>query len=86
MTFEQVIQAAIPNASPELCDFVLWERTPYPMGKVTARSLYRAASRLRRAQEHGILLCEMCDWPGKERGFVIICERCAEALDFKPAE
>ena len=49
MTFEDVIKAAIPGADEFVCDHVLWGRTPFPMGKVTARSLYRAASRLRRA-------------------------------------
>lgn len=57
----EIVRNAIPNASDELCDFILWERTPFPVGHVTARSLYAAANRFHRAYEHGKKLCMFCD-------------------------
>jgi hypothetical protein len=61
MTFAEVIKGAIPGADTDLCEFILWNRTPYPMGRVTARSLYQAASRWRRACAGDRKLCELCD-------------------------
>ena len=78
MTFAEVIRAAIPNADEATLDHVLWGRTPFPMGKVTARSLYKAASAFRRACEHGVQLCDFCDRPAVKGCWT--CERCAAAL------
>lgn len=61
MTPAQIIRGAIPDASDALCEHILWGRTPYPCGQITAKSLYRAASRLRRAAESGRHLCDFCD-------------------------
>jgi hypothetical protein len=49
-----VIKAAIPDADQSLCEHILWGRTPYPMGRVSARSLYQAASGFRRACDNSI--------------------------------
>jgi len=78
MTFKQVVQAAIPGASEELADFIIWNRTPFPMGEVTARSLYRAASAWRRANEHGINLCDFCHRIAMKDHWT--CEQCDRAL------
>lgn len=57
----EIVRGAIPGATAEMADSILWSRTCFPMGEVTARDLYRAASRCRRAHEHGLVMCEMCD-------------------------
>lgn len=77
MTFEQVIRAAMPDASEAVVDYVLWGRTPFPMGKVSARDLYQAAARFRRACISGHQLCELCDRVAAD-GW--ICARCNAAL------
>jgi RNase P subunit RPR2 len=79
MTYAEVIRGAIPLAPDELCEHILWSRTPYPMGRVTAQDLYRAASTFRRAADHNIELCDFCDQavvPSNR----FICERCDKAL------
>jgi len=78
MNVMQVVRAAIPGASEQLCEHILWGRTAFPVGRVWPRDLYRAADRLRRATEKGIELCEFCDAitePGK-----MACNRCDAAL------
>lgn len=60
MTGQEIIRAAIPGASDILCDHILWGRTPFPCGEVTAQSLYRAASAYQRATVKGIELCTFC--------------------------
>jgi hypothetical protein len=79
MTAAEIIRAAIPNAPEELCEHILWARTPFPCGRVSAQELYHAASTYRRASEHGIELCDFCD-----RAIVppnrFLCERCGDAL------
>lgn len=78
MNPQQIVRAAIPRASDELVDHVLFGRTPYPLAPVSAQSLYKAAYRFRRAWENGTKLCTFCDRraiPGEWE-----CERCARAL------
>ena len=58
-----IIRAAIPNCSDAQADYVLWSRTPFPIGRVSARSLYKAASGLYRASKRGISLCDFCHKP-----------------------
>jgi hypothetical protein len=79
MTPIEVIQRAIPGAPEELCDHILWARTPFPVGRVTARSLYKAARGWDRAQARGIELCDFCDNRVPE-GQRFLCERCSDAL------
>ena len=78
MTPQQIVRAAIPGASDALCEYVLWERTPFPVGRVTASSIYRAASRVVRAMEHGRVLCDFCDNEVTEGGH--LCRTCRAAL------
>ena len=61
MTFAQIIRAAIPDADAAICDHILWGRTPYPFTKLTARDIYKAAYRFKRASDHGKQLCDFCD-------------------------
>ena len=77
MTAEEIIRAAIPGASEGLCDHILWARTPFPIGRVTAQSLYRAASAWRRAYAKNIELCEFCHRKATDG---TLCERCSVAL------
>ena len=61
MNAVQIVRAAMPGASVEMCDFVIWERTPYPCAAVTPKSLFKAAARWRRASAAGRWLCSFCD-------------------------
>jgi hypothetical protein len=76
-----IVRAAIPNADKGLAEAILWGRTPFPVGSVDAKSLYRAASRFRRATDHGLTLCEWCDKTAKPGEYV--CTSCAMALSRK---
>jgi hypothetical protein len=78
MTPQHIVRAAIPGASDALCDYVLWERTPFPVGRITAHSIYRAASRVKRAHEHKRTLCDFCD--NEVTGEAHLCHRCKTAL------
>lgn len=60
MTPADCIRAAIPDADDALCHYIVWNRTPFPMGRVSARDFYRAASAFKRAGAKGIRLCETC--------------------------
>lgn len=77
-TFAEVVRAAIPGADDSLCDYILWERTPYPVGVITAKSLYRAASRVWRAHKQGFQLCEHCDNVAEPHQYA--CRQCRAAL------
>lgn len=79
MTPIQVVQLAIPDASDELCDHILWARTPFPCGAITAQSLYKAARSWDRAQAKGIELCDFCHnrVPAGQR---FLCERCSDGM------
>lgn len=80
MRIEQIIRAAMPEATDADCEHVLWGMTPFPAGAVSARTLYRAASRARRASQNGILLCDWCDNKRSE-GRGTLCESCWRALN-----
>lgn len=82
MTFEQIIKAAIPDADASLCEHILWGRTPFPMAPLTARSLYEAASRWRRAAANRIQLCDFCDNPARPDDYC--CVDCRLALSRRP--
>jgi hypothetical protein len=79
MRIDEVVRKAIPNASDELVDFIVWNRTPYPIGRVTAESLYKAADRFERARRKGIYLCTFCD-NKVENIKQMTCKRCEESL------
>lgn len=72
----EVVRAAIPNADKGLAETILWCRTPFPVGAVTVRDLYHAAARFRRAEDHGIALCEFCDH--KAESASMLCRRCEQ--------
>lgn len=73
-TYATVIQAAIPGADEELCDFILWERTPFPCGPVSAQSLFKTASGFHRAEKNNILLCDLCD--NQATSDTDFCDKC----------
>ena len=60
MTAAEIIRAAIPGADADLCEHILWARTPFPCGAVTAHSLYDAARQYKRATDNGRRLCDFC--------------------------
>lgn len=78
MTVMSIVKAAIPNATPETADYILWARTPYPAGAVTAKFLYQAARRFHRATQRGKSLCTWCDREVPKLGDD--CERCAAVM------
>lgn len=61
MTELDICRAAYPQANKAFADHILWGRTCFPFGKVTARDLYRAASGMARATAKGIHLCDFCE-------------------------
>lgn len=73
-----IVRAAIPDATCAVAENILWERTCFPVGRVTARDLYRAASRVRRCAAQGTRMCDFCDrLVGDEAK---LCARCERAL------
>jgi hypothetical protein len=80
MNAADCIRAAIPDADAAPCDHIVWGRTPFPVGAVTARDYYKAASRWKRAQDHGIRLCDFCDNIAVD-GWN--CQACIDALGEK---
>ena len=75
--YRTIIRAAIHDASDEVCEWILWERTPYPMGAIDVRSLYKAAARVQRAANGKKRLCEFCDRLAEPEKW--ICHRCSLA-------
>ena len=78
MDAAEVIRRAIPGATDMECEHILWGRTPFPVGAVTARRLYEAADRYRRATAAGRRLCEHCDNMARQGEWE--CAECAAAL------
>lgn len=77
MTFLELAKAAMPGATDEEADYVLWNHTPFPF-ETSPRVLYKRVAGYRRACANGKRQCETCfrlakggDWN---------CERCAEIL------
>lgn len=77
MTPADCIRAAIPGASDQLCEHIVWGRTPFPFTKLSARDFYRAAHRFQRAEAKGIRLCDWCDNIAVNRWN---CQACNDAL------
>ena len=80
MNAEHIIKCAIPDATDETIHYIMWERTPYPVGKVTPMSIYKAASRFHRAIKNNIRLCDLCD-NMLELDDKFTCKRCTNILD-----
>ena len=78
MNAEKIIKAAIPGADDSLCEHIIWGRTPFPCGAITAQSLYKAASRYARATKNKIRLCDFCDRVAEPDGWC--CGSCRDAL------
>jgi len=74
MLMYQIIKGAIPDADDALCEYILWEKTSFPFGKLTAKILYKAASRVSRAHKNRIKLCDFCD--NQTSGSDSVCRRC----------
>jgi hypothetical protein len=79
MTPFDIVRAAIPGADKSIADHVLFGMTPYPFAPITAREIYKAASRLKRATANGIRICDHCnDRIGEKYRYE--CDRCGDAL------
>ena len=75
-TYATVIQAAILGADEELCDHILWERTPFPCASIPAKKLYKVASTFGRAIKNNIILCDWCNHRVQAGDFT--CNRCTD--------
>lgn len=81
MTALDIVRAAIPGADERLAEAILWERTIFPCGSVTARDLYLAAARFRRAALKGVELCVWCDRVAADvHGVCLVCRKGFEKL------
>lgn len=78
MVAADIVRAAMPGASAADADFVLWARTPFPMGATSAREIYRAARRWHRACKAGHQLCDWCDRIAGPSGW--LCASCEQDL------
>lgn len=76
-----VVRAGWPKATDEDVEYIMWSRTPYPMGG-SVKGLYRAASGWYRAQKNKRHLCELC--PGLAMSGEYECARCAALLSAPP--
>lgn len=79
MRFSELIRAAIPGASDDLCEHILWNRTPFPLTKLSAQKVYKAASTFTRAFKNGIDLCDFCD--NKITTYKCMCNKCTTMLN-----
>ena len=77
-TVLDIVRAVKPDATEDFANHILWGRTPYPCGKVTARLIYKAASGFTRALANNLRLCDLCDEPASNDSFT--CLRCDSAL------
>jgi len=77
MTPHDIVRGAIPDASDDLCSFIVWAMTPFPF-RVDAKEIYRAASRAKRAGANGIRICEHCR--NRAEPDLWCCARCEAAL------
>lgn len=78
MNAAQIIRAAIPEADAGIIDYIMWARTPWPAGSLTAKSLYRAASSAKRAAANNIELCDFCDNRSTGKW---CCDKCRRILN-----
>lgn len=81
MTFEEVIRAAIPNATADDCNYILWNRTGFPgfwRDKNIAREVFKAARRTARAALNHRRLCDFCDRVAMENEW--LCSSCHREL------
>lgn len=74
MNNHDIIRAAAPGADDGFCGWIMWNRTPFPMGALTPRELYKATSSWVRACRNGRQLCDFCDRQAQSETFV--CTRC----------
>lgn len=80
MDVRDVIRAAMPGATDEDCDFVIWARTPFPFSALTAQMIYKAASGWARASAKAVRLCDWCDNIASDDKGGFLCDRCRAAL------
>jgi len=77
---KDIIGAGLHEASPDdsTINHIVWERTAYPFKRILAKELYRAANRLKRASDNGVMLCDFCDNKAGDEKY--ICNTCSNAL------
>jgi hypothetical protein len=77
MSTSEIIKAVIPGASEDECGLILWSYTAFPFF-LTAKSLYKAASRYKRAKAKGRVLCMCC--PNEAEEGKHLCIKCKLSL------
>lgn len=77
-TVLEIVRAAIPGADESDAEHILWGRTPFPMTRVPAREIYKAASGARRAYQNGLILCDHCERVANFDRY--LCASCADGL------
>lgn len=77
MDASDIIKAAIPDADEKLCNFILWNRTPFPFA-LNPRQLYKSASGYFRAESNGRTLCDFCSNEAESGDYT--CIACNNAL------
>lgn len=74
----RILQTIDPDAGQNAAGYILWNRTPYPFGKVGPREFYKAASTAVRANRNGIVLCDHCN--NKVTSHKFECDRCHQFM------
>lgn len=84
MNAKEIIGNAMGKSpSNEVVDHIVWGRTPFPFKEITAKHLYKAAHRFKRANDNNIILCDFCD---NKAVIDYTCKKCRKALDRAKAE
>jgi hypothetical protein len=78
MLIDEIIRKAIPDANDDVCHHILWGRTAYPFKQLSARELYEAADRFKRASANHRRTCDFCDNLAVEHDW--LCPSCLAAL------
>ncbi len=71
MTINEAIKTGYPDATDDICNYILWTRTAFPFAEMTAKGLYKAANTFYRARKSGRKLCDFCDRIQYKKGLCI---------------
>jgi hypothetical protein len=76
-----VVREYFPNATDDECGFLIWNRTPYPMGRL--ENIRECLANFKSARDVGKYPCDICesfvDQPDS------ICDTCREKYPVKEA-
>lgn len=77
-TWADVVREVYPDADDDLVEFLLWEKTAYPMGG--ASNVRELLTTLKATQDAGLTPCDDCNKPALKRtkGIFDLCADCAK--------